>query len=356
MKSFIEKKIHIFSFLFVIFTVLVKIFPLYAGVSDGSIENFKSRIINHSITPYRVSVLERRISESGGTDENSIKKLDSFSKQTIFWKGEVEKFVNYPLNYWLYMRSPEGLHFWVYAHKKIRNLDFDRTGYTVGVKGDLILRDNKLSYIKAKSVVLIAPPEKISYIRFKNKYKLTERFKMNTPGGEIVIRDRHYPFVLHRIYCHNPHYPWKDIQKIGKSIIYYSRKYEIDPLLLTALINIESAFDVDALSVSGAIGLGQLMPGTARSLGVDPENIVQNVGGAAKYLNYQLRRWWGYRDAIPLALASYNAGPGAVSRYGGIPPYSETRNYVFFITFLMDRYREQFEGKTHKKRKKYFKP
>jgi len=249
MKSFIEKKIHIFSFLFVIFTVLVKIFPLYAGVSDGSIENFKSRVINHSITPYRVSVLERRISESGDTDENSIKKLDSFSKQTIFWKGEVEKFVNYPLNYWLYMRSPEGLHFWVYAHKKIRNLDFDRTGYTVGVKGNLILRDNKLSYIKAKSVVIIAPPEKISYISFKNKYRLTESFKMNTPGGEFVIRDRHYPFVLHRIYCHNPHYPWKDIQKIGKSIIYYSRKYEIDPLLLTALINIESAFDVDVISI-----------------------------------------------------------------------------------------------------------
>ncbi|MCD4783222.1 MAG: lytic transglycosylase domain-containing protein [Candidatus Eremiobacteraeota bacterium] len=177
---------------------------------------------------------------------------------------------------------------------------------------------------------------------------------MNTTGGEVTIRNKYYPFVLHRVYCHNPHYPWKDIKKIGKSIIYYSRKYDIDPLLLTALINIESAFDVDAVSVSGAIGLGQLMPGTARSLGVDPENVVQNVGGAAKYLNYQLRRWRGYKNTIPLALASYNAGPGAVQRYGGIPPYSETRNYVFFITFLRDRYNEQFEEKLPERKKSYF--
>jgi len=315
-----------------------------AGVNDGSREKYQNRLINHGVTPDRTAIIEDRIARSGGTDRTSIGKLERFADRTIFWRGRVIKFKRYPGHFWLLIKPSAGRNFWVYAKNNIRNLDFDRTGYTIGVKGRMILKNNRLYYVQAKSIVLIAPRKDISFISFREKYRLPESFTMNTASGPVTIRSKYYPFILHRIYCHNPHYKWEEIKKIGKSVIYYSRNYGIDPLLLTALLNIESAFDVDAVSRSGAIGLGQLMPGTAASLGVDPHNTVQNVGGAARYLYYQLRRWRGYRDRESRALASYNAGPGAVSRYGGIPPYSETRNYVFFITFLRKEYIKQFNN------------
>lgn len=317
----------------------------FAGVHDGSQSRYRSRLIDHSLTPLRINIIEDRIINSGGTDEVSKSRLKKFTESTVFWRGRVEKFNTHPGFYWMYIKPEKGRNFWVLADANIRNLDFDRTSYCVGVKGSMIIKDNRLSYLKARSVVLIAPPDEISFARFKERYKLKEHFVMNTGEGKVTIKNRYYPFVLHRIYCHNPHYEWEDIQKIAKSVIYYANRYDVNPLLLTALINIESAFDTDAVSATGAIGLGQLMPGTAASMGVDPNDIIQNVGGAARYLHYQLRRWQGYRNAIPMALASYNAGPGAVADYGGVPPYSETQNYVFFITFLMEEYEKQFNEK-----------
>jgi hypothetical protein len=102
-------------------------------------------------------------------------------------------------------------------------------------------------------------------------------------------------------------------------------KAGVDPKLLAALTWSESGFRADAVSGAGAIGLTQLMPGTAAGMGVDPTDPVQNLEGGAKYLAVQLKRFGGRVD---LALAAYNAGPTAVSRYGGVPPYQETQNYV----------------------------
>lgn len=100
----------------------------------------------------------------------------------------------------------------------------------------------------------------------------------------------------------------------------------IDPSLLTGLIRAESNFDPNAGSPAGAQGLAQLMPGTAASLGVtDPLDPVQSIEGGAKYLRQQLDRFGG---DVTKALAAYNAGPGAVERFGGVPPYEETQNYV----------------------------
>jgi hypothetical protein len=104
-----------------------------------------------------------------------------------------------------------------------------------------------------------------------------------------------------------------------------ARKAGVDPKLLAALAWSESGFRADAVSGAGAIGLTQLMPGTAAGMGVDPTDPVQNLEGGAKYLAVQLKRFGGRVD---LALAAYNAGPTAVSRYGGVPPYQETQNYV----------------------------
>lgn len=100
----------------------------------------------------------------------------------------------------------------------------------------------------------------------------------------------------------------------------------VDPDLLDALVSAESSYDPNCRSRAGALGLTQLMPGNLKSLGVtnwaDPE---QNLQGGARYLSQMLAK---YGDRKDLALAAYNAGPGAVAKYGGIPPYTETQNYV----------------------------
>jgi cell wall-associated NlpC family hydrolase len=101
-------------------------------------------------------------------------------------------------------------------------------------------------------------------------------------------------------------------------------QYGVSPNLLAAVAQTESGFNPRAVSGAGARGLMQLMPGTARSLGVDPTNAAQAVDGAARLLSQHLRHF----GSTSLALAAYNAGPGAVTRYHGVPPYSETRSYV----------------------------
>ncbi len=99
----------------------------------------------------------------------------------------------------------------------------------------------------------------------------------------------------------------------------------VEPSLLEALVSVESNFNPHAVSAVGAKGLTQLMPGTARSLGVtDPFDLEQNLRGGAKYLRQMLDKF----GDLPTALAAYNAGPGNVSKYGGIPPFRETQNYV----------------------------
>ena len=100
----------------------------------------------------------------------------------------------------------------------------------------------------------------------------------------------------------------------------------VDPALLKGLIRQESGFNPNARSGAGAVGLTQLMPSTAAGLGVgDPTDPAQAIEGGARYLRQQLDRFGG--DPAK-ALAAYNAGPGAVERFGGVPPYAETQSYV----------------------------
>lgn len=102
----------------------------------------------------------------------------------------------------------------------------------------------------------------------------------------------------------------------------------VDPDLFMRLIEAESSWRPGARSQAGAVGLAQLMPGTAADLGVDPNDPLDNMRGGARYLRQQLDTF----GSVPHALAAYNAGPGAVRKYGGIPPYAETQAYVSKIT------------------------
>ncbi|MDB5033571.1 MAG: lytic transglycosylase [Chlorobi bacterium] len=128
--------------------------------------------------------------------------------------------------------------------------------------------------------------------------------------------------------------PYRDlIQKI-------SVRYQLDPYLLAALVQQESGFNASAVSVDSALGLTQMIPATAAAMGVtDPTNPHQSIDGGARYLKMMLQRFNGNAE---FALAAYNAGPGNVEKYHGIPPFAETRDYVKRI---MTRYKEKAAGK-----------
>lgn len=126
-----------------------------------------------------------------------------------------------------------------------------------------------------------------------------------------------------------------DRVKINKLIDEYSQKYGLDSDFVKAVVKQESGFNEKATSKCGAMGLMQLMPGTAKALNVnDPYNARDNIEGGVKYLKGLMDRFDG---DMKLALAAYNAGPNAVKKYNGIPPYNETQNYVKNIMSMYQR-------------------
>ena len=127
--------------------------------------------------------------------------------------------------------------------------------------------------------------------------------------------------------------PIESVASVEDLIAQKAFEYGIDPQLVRAIAIAESDMNQDEISPVGAIGVMQLMPETAESLGVDPYDTDENIEGGTRYLRQMLDTFDGN---VPLAVAAYNAGPGAVKRYGGIPPYSETQNYVGRV---MDMYR-----------------
>ena len=126
-------------------------------------------------------------------------------------------------------------------------------------------------------------------------------------------------------------------EEINQLIEAYSQKNGLDSDFVRAVVKQESGFNENATSKCGAAGLMQLMPGTAKGLGVtDPYDAEQNVKGGTKMLANLLKTYGGNKE---LALAAYNAGGGAVKKYGGIPPYQETQNYVKNVLSIYNRYK-----------------
>ena len=140
----------------------------------------------------------------------------------------------------------------------------------------------------------------------------------------------------------NSHLSDKQADTIARSIIGFSLRYKVDARLVCAVILAESHFRPNATSRAGAQGLGQLMPSTAAGLGVDNAyDPVQNIYGSVRYVKGMLDRMSGNKKwneltwyDLSLALAAYNAGPGAVKKHGGVPPYKETQNYVARVTSI----------------------
>ena len=178
----------------------------------------------------------------------------------------------------------------------------------VGVEAEVLSSKSRGTLFKSQTSVL----DNRARQQYNNSVRLQPQ-RVNTPtmwGDEAVPRFK----GAYRG-------PYIDVAKQA------ARRHGVPEDLFLRLVQQESGWKVRARSHKGAIGLAQLMPQTARVLGVDPHDPRQNLEGGARYLATQYKEFGSWR----LALAAYNAGPGAVKKYGGVPPYKETRNYVRVI-------------------------
>ena len=205
---------------------------------------------------------------------------------------------------------------------------------------------------------IVHPDGRVEYTnlsdkKLKNSYTsnrsvtVTKIYKFRTERGVISYTDQRpidFEYEVIRFDC----YACNTVSKVNwystplntksyrKQVKAMSQKYSVNEALVRAVIHAESAFKANAVSRAGAQGLMQLMPATANDLGVrNSLNANQNIEGGTKYLAELLKRFSG---DTKLATAAYNAGPGAVTRYNGVPPYAETQAYVKRVEILKSRY------------------
>ena len=133
----------------------------------------------------------------------------------------------------------------------------------------------------------------------------------------------------------NPRLPFAKAQSYANSVIANAMRTGVDPRLIMSIVTVESGWNARAVSRVGALGLGQLMPGTARTLRVNPRVPSDNLRGTSNYLSALVSHFASKPNGLKLAIASYNAGPKAVQRYNGIPPYAETQHYVVKVLHVM---------------------
>lgn len=162
---------------------------------------------------------------------------------------------------------------------------------------------------------------------------LAQQWLRAASGRDVpVLDDENVPAAYaYVVQWYNPRLDASQVDAIIRSVLHYGTTYRVDPRLIMALIAIESGFRIQVQSPAGAYGLGQLMPETWRAMGVDPADPVGNIYATARVLRGHLDRFGGN---LQLALAAYNAGHNAVTRYNGIPPFRETQWYVYNVLRL----------------------
>jgi len=209
------------------------------------------------------------------------------------------------------------------------------------------------AFIGALCVALLATPaladagqKSKSFSDGKRQAPLYKVYTYEQPNGVPVFSDKapaNQQFSVMEFTCYacNPNstLDWNAVAlhttEYATQISNAAAHHDVDAALIRAVIHAESGFNASARSRTGAIGLMQLMPGTAKELGVDPRKPDQNIKGGVAYLSQMLERFDGN---IILATAAYNAGPNAVAKFNGIPPYPETRTYVERVKLLHKRY------------------
>ena len=207
-----------------------------------------------------------------------------------------------------------------------------------GAEGDLPAQASETANITTRAL-----PTTVKIFKYRDKTGATS-FSDRAPI------DRRYKVIQYRTACYacNPRssVDWYStplrLNAYQNTIRLASSRYGVDPALVRAVIHAESAFRPNAKSKMGALGLMQLMPETAKDMGVtDALSPVENIHGGVRYLAWLLEKTSGNTT---LATAAYNAGPGAVERHNGIPPYEETQTYVKRVRILHDRYRIALAG------------
>lgn len=206
-------------------------------------------------------------------------------------------------------------------------------------------RETSFSSLKAKLIAAVEEAAMLSWEEEQRKKVEAAKAKQqaSVSRGPAARTSREWNLEPHEalpIYSsfirgYNPRLTKQQADQIAHGIIGFSLQYGVDARLITAMVLVESGFNPDATSPKGAMGLGQLMPGTARGLGVrNAYDTYENLYGTVRLVRGHLDKYatagpdgQKYADLV-LALAAYNAGSGAVKRHGGVPPYRETQNYI----------------------------
>ncbi len=208
--------------------------------------------------------------------------------------------------------------------------------------------------LMANHEVALAQERALQIARTRQSGSPTSRGSIQRPAREQVELPKDWSLGAHEATPYYAGYVKKrntslsdaEAYRIAEGIVGFSLRFGVDARLILAMVQVESGFDPSATSRSGAQGLGQLMPGTARGLGVsNAYDTNENLYGTVKLIrghiaNYMKQTGDAY-ESLVLALAAYNAGSGAVRRHGGVPPYRETQNY---IPKVINLYRKLCEG------------